>query len=769
MSITALARLAMVGAVLAAPLAALAQADSKAEDVHTVRYSYEKWSRTAPKRYLLVPQPATVKPGTLQERTRALFAELVNAKRNTYGDARLAFQPDAATTGVVYVYLDATKAPYHPITMAETVYTFTENGASKVVFPNVQADGWTRDDVPFPAYVLTLPLWQALPPTRMSGSLVSLPDGTLLGVEGALDKLQKGEKALVDAAWSYVKDGPAPAALAAVRAAPLLKFSDLAGRLLPVLESKDEALRGAALDGLDGLDDKKVNGALRKVMDSDPADALRDKAALLLSKSKDPNFAAAAQYHALRSKDPKVVAAAAEALGQVKAKEATEKLLGIVGHPDDAVRGAAVKALVARKEYKALVGGLEDQELAASVRLEVARALAATDDKKSQHAALIHLVTQGKGEDSEGAARQLAGFDEDATYAALGQAVKHPEAPTRTAAADTLAKLGKPAGLAALAKADIEDAQTGLQMTDAIRAIYGKQPLKFVLAGTKDSDAVLQRSAVAALGEMVSSGAAGKGDRKTIVKALDALSTAGDPLIRAAAARSYGLMPGKDVEANVKALMGDKTLPVKRAIATALAAYPGAETNTALLGFAKEEDARLKANALASLGKLKVQEALDQVVTHLNHDDDRVRLQATGALVAIGASLPDEKRKPMLSFFSERVFDKNADVRLKAVAGLELVNDPRTVTAMAALLQDPVVAVRTATLMAMAATGDASAMEPIATGLEDDDKTVRQATIQALLKLKQKAAAPLLKAYAEKEGDKALADAARKAAAQLGS
>ena len=88
---------------------------------------------------------------------------LVAAKRGTYGTAKLAFQTDYKKTKIVYVWLDKTKASYHPIVMAETVYTFTENGASKVIFPGVKPNGLTRTDVPFSAYILTVPLWQALP------------------------------------------------------------------------------------------------------------------------------------------------------------------------------------------------------------------------------------------------------------------------------------------------------------------------------------------------------------------------------------------------------------------------------------------------------------------------------------------------------------------------------------------------------------------------------------------------------------------------------
>lgn len=752
-------------ALLAFALPLTAQANKGNDKVHTVRFSYEKWSRTGQAQYVLVPKPATTPKGTLQERTRQLFKAVLGAKRNTYGDARLAFKPDAAQTGIVYVYLDAKKAQYNAITMAETTYTFTENGASRVIFPNVQAQGWTRDDVPFPAYVLSVPLWQALPPATLSGALVQLPDGTQMAVERALEGLGKGDEALTKAVWSYLDKGSDAAALAAVKGATALKFAGLEDRLIALLGEKREAIRSAALQGLDGHDTPKVNQALRTVMDKDASAGLRDQAAVQLAKSKDPKFAVAAQYHALRSKDPKVVAKAAAALGASKEAEAGEKLLGLLGHADAGVRRAAIESLLQRGDRAPLVKRLSG-DLAAENMLEIARALAKTDDKAAVHPALIHLATKGKGDDSAQAAERLAGFDKKPTYAALGIAAKHPEAATRRAAALSLRTLNKPAALPFLAAADVDDAETGSDMLATIRAIYGSQSLDFVLKATKGKNKVLGRAAVATLGEMVAAGQ-GKKNRKTIVKALDALSKADDALVRAAAARSYGLMPGEDVAANVKTLTGDKAVEVQRAIAHSLRAYPGQETNTILLGFAGQKDAELKANALESLGVLKADKALDTVVTHLGHDDARVRRAATGALVGIGGTLDAAKRKPMLSFFSERVFDKDADVRLKAVEGLKLVNDPRTVTALAALLQDPVIEVRKATLLAMAATGDGGAAEPISTGLEDDDLTVRKTAIEALGALARKEGRPLLEAYAAKEQNKDLAALAKKTAAGI--
>ncbi|MCB9540633.1 MAG: HEAT repeat domain-containing protein [Myxococcales bacterium] len=761
--------LALTASGLGAPSLAQPKAGAKADapaPVDTVRFSYEKWSRAGDARYVLVPQPASIKAGSFEERTKALFKALEGAKKNTYGSTRLAFKDDAEATGIVYVWLDAGKQAYHPIVMAETTYTFTENGASKVIFPKVNDGGWTRSDVPFPAYVLTVPLWQALPPTPVTGANVVLPDGSMVAARAAIEGLSKKDPALLGALWHYLEKGPPAATLAAVKAAGALKIAGREEKLLPVLQSADAQLRGAALEGLADFDDATVNAAVRKVMDGDPDAALRDRAAGILSKSKDPAFATAAQYHALRSADAKVVAAAATALGESKQKEATEQLVAALAHTEAEVRAAAIASLLKRGDTAALIAVLGDAKAKAETKIEVAKALTESKDKAVVAAGLQYLAVNGKGDDSAGAAAALAGHDGPATYEALGAAVKHAEPATRRAAASALSRLGSTKGLALLSAGDVEDADSGAALLTAIRTIYAAQDLDSVLRATRKADnAVLRRSAVATLGAMVQT-KEGKRNRKKIVETLQKLAQSDEAAIRAAAARSFGDMPGDDVKADVLKLAGDSAVEVQRDAAHALRAFPGDESVKLLLGFAQQKDAALIANAVESLGVLKAREALDPIISKLNHDDVRVRRAATGALVQLGETL--EKRKPLLSFFSERLFDKDPEVKLKALEGLKLVKDPRTVTAMAALLQDPSAEVRQATLLAMAATGDASAIEAIAAGLEDDDKRVRRTAIDALKGLQKKAAVKVLKPYAQAEKDKELADHARQAIQALG-
>ncbi len=755
---------ALSGTVAAAVAAfappACAAAQEAPEKIATVRYSYEGWSAGGAKRYVLIPQSVEIRPGPFKDRMRALFESVRSAKSNTYGAAKVAFQDDADKTGEVYVWLDAQKGEYNAIVMAETTYTFTENGARRVRFPKVQDNGWTRADVPNSAFVLDVPLVEVLPPVELPGALVNLPDGTVVPFAVVSDKLKAYDRAMVDAMWTYVTNGPASATLLAIEAGRRLALPDLEARVLPSLDSANPEIRGAALNALDGHDNPTVDAAIRKVLDEDPDATIQDKASMILSRSKDPTYSTAAQYHALKSKDPNVVAAAATGLGDSKQPEAGTQLLAILGRPEANIRGAALASVIKRGDLSALAQQLGDQKLDAAIRLEVGVALAKTSDATAHLTGLAYVAVNGKAGVSSDAATDLGKIDEPASYDALGKALAHAEPQTRIAAAKSLGLLAQPRALPLLAKAKVDDPDSGPAAIDAIRAIYAGQKSEMVLKACKDPDAVLRKVAVATLGELVKRGS--RSERKQIIEVLRTLAGDSRPAIRASAVRSFGDMGGDDVKGDVVKLAADGEIEVQRSTAAALGAFPGKETIKLLLGFAQQQDAELLANAITSLGVLQEREALDPVVTRLAHDDVRVRRAATAALVKIGQTVAADKRAPMLQYFSERLFDADASVRLSALEGLTLVKDPRVVAAMAALVQDPVTEVRKATLLSMAATGDASAVEGIASGLDDDHPEVRKTALEAFRRLKRKEAVSVLSGYVKKEQDKALADEAGK-------
>ena len=141
---------------------ALAQ-KNELSPVLTVRYSYEKQSKSGESRYVLVPTVQKVNGSDYAEpkkRFKALFMSMKKSKKSNYGKTGYNFDD-----GVVLIFLDSEKERNFRFIMAETIYTFTENGAKAVRFPKSKFSGrdYTRSDVELPSYRLILPYWQGLP------------------------------------------------------------------------------------------------------------------------------------------------------------------------------------------------------------------------------------------------------------------------------------------------------------------------------------------------------------------------------------------------------------------------------------------------------------------------------------------------------------------------------------------------------------------------------------------------------------------------------
>ena len=213
-------------------------------------------------------------------------------------------------------------------------------------------------------------------------------------------------------------------------------------------------------------------------------------------------------------------------------------------------------------------------------------------------------------------------------------------------------------------------------------------------------------------------------------------------------------------------LTKDTAIEVTRAVAAALSGFPGAKTVTLLLGYLKNSDPEVVANAAASIGELRIKEGINPVINLRDNKDVRVRRSASKALSQLGSTM--KERDPLLRLFAEYLQDADLDVRINALNGLRLVKDRRAIAAMAPLVQDKELSIRMTTLSVLGNSGHKSAVETISPALEDDSKMIRKAAAQALGKLKMKSALPLLKAQLAKEKEADVKDAIQQAIKAIG-
>ena len=666
---------------------ALAQ-KNELSPVLTVRYSYEKQSKSGESHYVLVPTVQKVNGSDYAEpkkRFKALFMSMKKSKKSNYGKTGYNFDD-----GVVLIFLDSEKERNFRFIMAETIYTFTENGAKAVRFPKSKFSGrnYTRNDVELPSYRLILPYWQGLPPQQSQGALLSVGDGSLLTAEALQSKLEKGDIELISHLVATLKKGNEKAVRSIVAANKISALKGIDAGFIPLLQSAQLELRKLAVEGLMGIESKEVFKALREVMDTDPEAVVKNKAALALSKAKDPKVAAAALYHNLRSADAKVALEAAEKLVSVKGDEADKELLSAIKRSEVDVREAVIKSLVSRKTIKPLIKQL-NAELPIDVKIKIAQSI--RNQKAARKPAYGFLVTQPNG---EAVLEALEGIKTEklkgdvATWFEKG--LRHPSANTRIKTAQMLEKSQGAKALSLLAKANIDDPKSGELIHESIRNIYAEQSAKVVLNDSARASSVsLKSAATGALGKLYQKTNAK--NKKRAFKAVGQLAQSPKAWIRAEAARSLGDIAGEESRSALIKLKDDSDVKVKRAVARSASAFAEDKMRPILLTYLKDKDDRVVEYSLISLGQLKSKETLNEFFndTYLAHKTTSVRKAAMGAVASIASVLDDEKRETLTTRINLRLAaDSDSETRIAGAKALSFIPTEESRVALSTQLQD---------------------------------------------------------------------------------
>ena len=654
----------------------------------TVRYSYEKQTKDGESRYVLVPTVQKVNGADFadqKKRHKALFMSMKNDKKANYGGTGFNMSDDA-----VLIFLDSSKERNFPFIMAEAIYTFTENGARAVRFPKSKFSGrdYKRSDVDFPSYRLILPYWEGLPPDEVQGALLSLGDGSLLTSKALKERVMKGDKELVLQLVSTLKKGNIQAVSAIVETTKLVTLKGVEEGFIPLLQAAQPKLRSIAVDGLVNQTSDQVFKALREVMDTDPDPSIKDKAAMALSKAKDPKIAAAALFHTLRSTDIKVAVQAAEKLIKTKSKEADEELLKAVKRTEVQIRSAAINTLVLRQTITPLVK-LLNGELGIEVKVEIAKAI--RDQKTARKSAYKFLVTQPNGEAASEAINSLKGEKLKGDVASwFESALRHPDASTRVTVASQLTQFKGSSALKVLATADIDDEKSGEEVHKAMRSIYNKMSDKVILNDcARESSISLKSAATGVLGKLYQR--AKKKNKARAFKAIGQLVQSPKSWVRAEGVRSLKDVGTEEAMDILIKLKDDNDLKVKRSVARSTVAFAEDKMRPILVAYLKEKDNRVIEYSLDSLGQLKSKEALDELFndTYLAHKSVKVRRAAMQAVASIAEVLTLEKRESLATRINLRLTaDSDSEARIAGAKALSYVATEESRIALSTQLQD---------------------------------------------------------------------------------
>lgn len=745
-----LAASAILAGALAVPASAFAEGG--------VRYSYEKVALGTAAEWVLVPHGVDGLKGVANSsEIRQAFEALRKDKRATYGNSGIAVS-GSGSKAKVKVTIDPKVAQYALIIIAETVYTVTELGVDGVEFPGYAKGRVQREDVAFPAYTLTIPLWKAVGRDASPSYQVVMPNGDLVPSSEIASRWKSKDAGLRKDLFGYLKSDDVYTVTTVARLLPSLKI-DYASEVIPLLKSDDEAVKKAALESLESeRDDTKVLDAVVAFMEKEKSDALARAAAEFLDKAKTDKYSIQREFFLLDRGAQAERLIAAKELGSSKDSRVVSKLAGVLEDKDAGVARAAAGSLARLDADKEQIAALSNAKVAADIKLDIARDLAKDSSKESKTAGLLYLAENAQ--DYE-ASKAVAALGELKARAELEKLLTNKKTYLRTAAAEALVEVGSAESIDELAKAAKGDQAE--EFENAGYQIMLKQPLKVVLDKTKDRNAMIQRMAYRAAGERAQKENAGS----RAFGVLESGTKSSDPLVRGAAARAIGTY-GNDAAAKIlEPLVDDKSAAVRRDVAFGIGYLDGGKLGTELEKMLDDSDPGVQAAAAISLARRGEAGQWEKIKALTGSKSAQARAAALAALAKLVSR--DDKRgvREVISKLSGGVSDKALEVRETAVRELGSFDDDSAVTSIALQLGAEEESMRIASIDALVRTKNRKATSLVANALNDESLAVREAAVEALVALKDPSAKSALEKRAKVEPNEDLADEMRKAAKKL--
>lgn len=744
----------MVVVAMAWPAAAFAQGGS-------VRYSYEKVEVGGQADWVLVPIGEATASGKASEQTaQKAFEGLKRAKRATYGKSTLKLSGKFPEKTKAVVTIDPQYSRYALIIIAETVYTLTELGISGVEFPGHASGEVTRKDVPFTAYTLTVPLWKVLPPGKISGAQVQMPDGALVPSHEIDTRWKSDSAGLRALAYGYLKSDDVFTVVSVARMLPGLGNFQ-ADAMIPLLENPARQVRQVALEVLkDQTNNEKVLAAVVQALAKEQDEEMALDFATYLGQAKQPEYSVHQQYFFLtRSKDEKVSAKAAEKLGE-RSGDA-----GVVAHlraaledKRESVAKAAASSLGKLKADNERIDALASDKVSAAVRMQLAEDVASgSKDTASQGAALLYLAKNSGGTRSLSAIESLGALKTDSARKSVESFLKDPLAERREAARKALQALGHVESVSSIAEA-IRANTDVVVMEETGYEIMAAQSMDIIISSTSNRDNLVQRLAFRALGARA---VMDKSKDKRVVDTLESGTRHKDPLIRGAAARAMGTLATADSLKVLTGMVDDKSAPVRRDVALALGNYKNGEQVDVLVKYLDDSSPEVISGAIDAMEQRQEALSWKKIWSLAEHPDAGVRASALRALTTLVDRQDKEAVRQVVSLLGGAVTDKSPLVQLQSLAQLGRFNDEMAVTSIAIRVSAEEKELRLAAIRALGAAGHLSGTPLVVRALDDSDLQVRRAAVEALGQLKDSSAKSSLQKRVELEQDAGLVELIR--------
>ena len=597
----------------------------------------------------------------------------------------------------------------------------------------------------------------------------------------ALGRIGSREAALPVAAVAESRDFSV--AFGALDALAHIGEPSVAPRLVPLLD--DPLLQVAAAEALGALGGAEATAPLARLLDmaDAPVEALASALATLderhggvgdggvlvpeVTRRAVAATGTRALVDALHNAGESERPAIARVLGWLDGDGIDEVLAESLKHP--ATCTIASDALVSRGARAvgpllAMLDSAQEEDASDDTDQRARRAAAAVLGRLGAASAVPALVAllDDVPEVAVVAAGALGHIGDRRAFEPLVAKLDHAHAALRQVAVSALNSLGHPE-LGARLPALLRDPSPRVREAAAKVAGYLGDPalLDAMLALCADDDEVVRRSAVeqlvrfddpratTAVGNALTAGTAGvraaaaralaHGESRDAIERLSAACGDVDPWVRYYGARSLGHLGRRSPEAATAMLlalaMHDPVPPVRIAALDALGALGVSTEHAALRAIADDPDPAVAAPALMVLGAARDRETLESLLAALAHDERVRRLAALDALVRRG----DVEAVPAVTIVARHSSDP--EERSRALDALAAMADECAVAALVDVARDPR---RSSEVVAALATLPEGHIEWLRSALGDGDVHARCTVIEALGRMRHRAASGLL-------------------------
>ncbi|MEH2054890.1 MAG: HEAT repeat domain-containing protein [Nostoc sp.] len=330
----------------------------------------------------------------------------------------------------------------------------------------------------------------------------------------------------------------------------------------------------------------------------------------------------------LKDSDPDVRNAAAQALGQMQAKEVVPQIVLLLKDSDPDVRNAAIQALgqmQAKEVVPQIVLLLKDSDL--NVRGAAIQALGQMQAKEVVPQ-IVLLLKDSSWYVREAAAQALGQMQAKEQAPQLALLLKDSDSGIRVAAVKALgqmqAKEQAPQFVLLLRN---YDAGVRGAAIEALGQMQAKEVVPQIVLLLKDSDPDARYAAIEALGKM---------QAKEVVPQLVLLLKDSEFYIRYAAIQALQQMQAKEQAPQIVLLLKDSNAGVRGAAAQALGQIQAKEQAPQIALLLKDSDPSVRSAAAQALGQIQAKEVVPQLALLLKDSDPSVRSAAAQALMKLG-------------------------------------------------------------------------------------------------------------------------------------